>query len=63
MIYNQWCVILESKKLKKHKPLRIKRFCETSAGTEKCTNIVCREHYGLKDIITTKNRTVRKTES
>jgi phenylpropionate dioxygenase-like ring-hydroxylating dioxygenase large terminal subunit len=28
MIYNQWYVILESKELKSHHPLRIKRFSE-----------------------------------
>jgi phenylpropionate dioxygenase-like ring-hydroxylating dioxygenase large terminal subunit len=31
MILNQWYVILESKELKKHKPLRVKRFNETLA--------------------------------
>jgi phenylpropionate dioxygenase-like ring-hydroxylating dioxygenase large terminal subunit len=31
MIYNQWYVILESKELKKHKPLRIKRLNENLA--------------------------------
>jgi phenylpropionate dioxygenase-like ring-hydroxylating dioxygenase large terminal subunit len=31
MIYNQWYVILESKELKKNKPLKVKRFNETLA--------------------------------
>jgi phenylpropionate dioxygenase-like ring-hydroxylating dioxygenase large terminal subunit len=31
MIYNQWYVVLESRELKKHKPLRIKRFNEDLA--------------------------------
>ena len=31
MIYNQWYIILESKELKKHKPLQLKRFNETLA--------------------------------
>jgi phenylpropionate dioxygenase-like ring-hydroxylating dioxygenase large terminal subunit len=31
MIYNQWYVILESKELKNHKPLRLKRFNEMLA--------------------------------
>jgi phenylpropionate dioxygenase-like ring-hydroxylating dioxygenase large terminal subunit len=31
MIYNQWYVILESKELKKHKPLKVTRFNETLA--------------------------------
>jgi phenylpropionate dioxygenase-like ring-hydroxylating dioxygenase large terminal subunit len=31
MIYNQWYIILESKELKKHKPLTVKRFNETLA--------------------------------
>lgn len=31
MIFNQWYVVLESKELKQHKPLRIKRFSEELA--------------------------------
>jgi phenylpropionate dioxygenase-like ring-hydroxylating dioxygenase large terminal subunit len=31
MIFNQWYVVLESKELKKYKPLRIKRFIEDLA--------------------------------
>jgi hypothetical protein len=31
MIFNHWYVVLESKELKKHKPLRIKRFSEELA--------------------------------
>jgi phenylpropionate dioxygenase-like ring-hydroxylating dioxygenase large terminal subunit len=42
MIYNQWYVILESKELKKHKPLRIKRFNENLAlWRDENSNVCC----------------------
>jgi phenylpropionate dioxygenase-like ring-hydroxylating dioxygenase large terminal subunit len=41
MIYNQWYIILESKELKKHKPLRIKRFDENLALWRDEKNEVC----------------------
>ena len=41
MIYNQWYIILESKELKKHKPLRIKRFNENLALWRDENNLVC----------------------
>lgn len=41
MIYNQWYVILESKELKKHKPLRVKRFNEYLSLWRDENNSVC----------------------
>jgi phenylpropionate dioxygenase-like ring-hydroxylating dioxygenase large terminal subunit len=41
MIYNQWYVILESKELKKNKPLRVKRFNENLALWREESNEVC----------------------
>jgi phenylpropionate dioxygenase-like ring-hydroxylating dioxygenase large terminal subunit len=41
MIYNQWYVVLESKELKKHKPLRIKRFNEQLSLWRDEENRVC----------------------
>jgi phenylpropionate dioxygenase-like ring-hydroxylating dioxygenase large terminal subunit len=41
MIYNQWYVILESKELKKRKPLKIRRFSEYLALWRDDSNYVC----------------------
>ena len=41
MIFNQWYVVLESKELKKHKPLRIKRFNEYLALWRGSNGEVC----------------------
>lgn len=41
MIYNQWYVVLESKELKKHKPLRITRFNQHLALWRDDNNKVC----------------------
>jgi phenylpropionate dioxygenase-like ring-hydroxylating dioxygenase large terminal subunit len=41
MIYNQWYVILESHELRKHKPLRLKRFNEDLALWRDLENNVC----------------------
>jgi len=41
MIYNQWYVVLESKELRKHKPLRIKRFNEYLALWRGSNGEVC----------------------
>jgi len=41
MIYNQWYVILDSKELKKHKPLKVKRLNEYLALWRDANNEVC----------------------
>jgi phenylpropionate dioxygenase-like ring-hydroxylating dioxygenase large terminal subunit len=42
MIYNQWYVILESKELKKHKPLRVRRFSKNLVlWRDKYNNALC----------------------
>jgi phenylpropionate dioxygenase-like ring-hydroxylating dioxygenase large terminal subunit len=42
MIYNQWYIILESKEVKKHKPLKVKRFNEQFAlWRDEVGNVCC----------------------